>query len=130
MSFNGLGLNTHMGETVDVEIWRTEKDSWGDKKAMKVDTIESVPLAARTTTMMSNDAIRERVASGYTMYLDNESVAKLRASDEIRWKMPSGNYVVYALDGFREGLMWNINPLSTFDMGNEVNLKFVGAAVQ
>ncbi len=125
---NMIGLNTHAGTTVDVEIWREQKDSWSAGGMAFHHKIECVPLAARTTTSASNDNIRERVQSGYTMYLDADQVALLRAGDQVKIKMPTGNIAVYELDGFREGIMWDLNPLSSnMGLGNEVNLRFVAA---
>ena len=125
---NMIGMNTHIGHTVDVEVWREEKSSWSKGTTALHHKIDGVPLAARTTTAASNDSVRERVQSGYTMYLDVDQIALLRAGDQIKITMPTGNKSVYELDGFREGIMWDLNPLSSnMGLGNEVNLKFIAA---
>ncbi|WGH20817.1 head-to-tail stopper [Gordonia phage Commandaria] len=121
-----IGLNAWVGG-VDIEVWsEAKKDSWGDEKpAVKRLTLESTPIVPRTTTMATNDSFRERIESGYTMYLSAEQVAELRESDEFRVTFPSGQRVAFALDGSLEGLMWDMNPLSSINLGNEVNLKFL-----
>ncbi|AXH49767.1 head closure Hc1 [Gordonia phage Pleakley] len=123
-----IGLNAWVGG-IDVEVWRVangEQDSWGDKKPdEKLFTLESIPCVPRTTTMATNDSFRERIESGYTLYLSSEEIAKLREDHEFRMTFPSGQKAAFALDGSLEGLMWDLNPLSSFDAGNEVNLKFL-----
>lgn len=122
-----IGMNAWVGG-VDVEVWSEEgeADSWGDKKASeKLFTLENVPLVPRTTTVATNDSFRERIESGYTLYLSADDLAKLKENYEFRVTFPSGQRVAFALDGSIEGLMWDMNPLSSFDLGNEVNLKFL-----
>lgn len=122
-----LGMNAWVGG-VDVEVWseQGEADSWGDKKpSTKLFTLESVPLVPRTTTISTNDSFRERIESGYTLYLDAEDLHRLREDYEFRVTFPSGQRVAFALDGSIEGLMWEMNPLSSINLGNEVNLKFL-----
>lgn len=124
-----IGLNSFIGSE-DVRVFRKpEADSWGDGNAQYHHTLESVGVAARTTTGSSNQSFRERVASGYTLYLDDEQVGTLRESDEIEIVMPDGSRAYYTLDGYRWGTAWTKNPLSSFDMGNEVNVKFLRAEV-
>lgn len=123
-----IGTNSWVGG-IDVEVWRVaggEKDSWGDKKAdEKLFVLESVPFVPRTTTMATNDSFRERIESGYTLYVSSEDIGRLSEDYEFRVEFPSGQRAAFALDGSLEGLMWDLNPLSSFDLGNEVNLKFL-----
>ena len=123
-----IGLNAWIGG-IDVEVWRVnggEKDSWGDTKADEhLFTLENVPFVPRTTTMATNDSFRERIESGYTLYLDAHDIGRLFEDAEFRILMPSGQKAAYALDGSLEGLMWDLNPLSSTNLGNEVNLKFL-----
>lgn len=123
-----IGMNAWIGG-VDVEVWDVgtgEKDSWGDTKAdTKLFVLESVPFVPRTTTMATNDSFRERIESGYTLYLSAEDVSRLKETHEFRVTFPSGQRAAFALDGSLEGLMWDLNPLSSFDLGNEINLKFL-----
>ncbi|ATN89556.1 head closure Hc1 [Gordonia phage Kabluna] len=121
-----IGLNVLAG-SVDVEVWDKPADSWGEGKAgMTLQfTLEMVPIVPRTTTIASNDSFRERIESGYTMWLSAEDIARLTESQEFRVVFPTGQKVAFALDGSLEGLLWDMNPLSSFNMGNEVNLKFL-----
>ncbi|AXQ62068.1 head-to-tail stopper [Gordonia phage Float294] len=122
-----IGINAWIGG-FDIEVWSVagEKDSWGNKKpATKVLTLESVPFVPRTTTVATNDSFRERIESGYTAWLSAEDIGKLREDYEFRVTFPSGQRAAYALDGSLEGLMWSMNPLSSIDLGNEVNFKFL-----
>ncbi|QAU06360.1 hypothetical protein SEA_WHOSEMANZ_34 [Gordonia phage WhoseManz] len=123
-----IGVNTLAG-SVDIEVWReAEQDSWGDKpksNLAKAFVLECVALVPRTTTIATNDSFRERIESGYTMWLSSEDIARLRETDEFRVTFPTGQAVAFALDGSLEGLLWDMNPLSSFDLGNEVNLKLL-----
>ncbi|WAA19664.1 head-to-tail stopper [Gordonia phage Dalilpop] len=124
-----IGMNAWIGG-IDIEVWTEqnprEGDSWGEKKAQtKLFTLESVPWVPRTTTMATNDSFRERIESGYTAYLSAEDIAKLRENYEFRVTFPTGQQAAFALDGSLEGLMWDQNPLSSINLGNEVNFKFL-----
>lgn len=123
-----IGLNAWVGAG-DVEVWRIaggEKDSWGDKpRDEKLFVLENVPMVPRTTTASTNDSFRERLESGYTLYLSAEDISRLDENYEFRLTFPTGQRAAYGLDGSLEGLMWDMNPLSSFNMGNEVNLKFL-----
>ncbi|AKJ72364.1 head closure Hc1 [Gordonia phage GTE8] len=121
-----IGMNAWIGG-IDVEVWNEPtKDSWGNTKPTHHRlTLESVPFVPRTTTMATNDSFRERIESGYALYLSSEQIAQLREADEFRITFPSGQRAAFALDGSLEGLMWDLNPLSSTDLGNEVNLKFL-----
>ena len=122
-----IGRNTFTGSQ-DIPVYRKpEQDSWGDTKHVYHHTLEMVGLAPRTTTAASNDSFRERVASGYTMYLDADQVASIKAGDEFHVPMPDGTIGIYQIDGYKWGLAWDQNPLSSFNAGNEVNLTFLRA---
>ncbi|WNM69939.1 head-to-tail stopper [Rhodococcus phage GuyFagieri] len=103
-------------------------DSWGEKKAVHHHTLENVGVAPRTSDTKDGDGFRGRVVSGYTLYLDHEQVASLHQDDEIEMVFPNGIVAMYALDSFRAGANW-ANPLSFWQPGEEVNLKFLREVV-
>ncbi|AXH50312.1 hypothetical protein SEA_EMIANNA_32 [Gordonia phage Emianna] len=121
-----IGMNAWIGG-IDIEVWsEAKKDSWGNTKpSVHRLTLESVPFVPRTTTMATNDSFRERIESGYTVYLSADQIGELEEADEFRVTFPTGQQAAFALDGSLEGLMWDLNPLSSIDLGNEVNLKFL-----
>lgn len=125
-----IGMNVFVGAE-DLRVFRKPtRDSWGDGTAIYHHTLEMVGVAARTTTASTNDDFRQRVQSGFTLFLDDDQVASLEGDDEIEMIMPDGSKAYYVLDGYKWGLAWTKNPLSSFDLGNEVNVKFLRAERQ
>lgn len=125
-----IGLNSFIGSE-DVRVFRKpQREAWGDDKSAYHHTLEMVGVSTRTTTESTNDDFRARSQAGLTLYLDDEQVGGLRAGDEFEIKQPDGSVAFYVMEGYRWGLTWNKNPLSSFDMGNEVNIKFVRATEQ
>ena len=122
------GMNMWIGG-IDVEVWLIAgkaQDSWGDKKRdEKLFTIESCAVGPRTTSLNTNMSFREQMESGYVLYLDADTIAKLHEDVEFRMTFPSGQQAAYGLDGSLDGLLWDLNPLSSFNLGNEVNVKFL-----
>lgn len=122
------GMNMWIGG-IDVEVWQIPggaQDSWGDKKRDELlFMIESCPFAPRTTSLNTNMSFREQMESGYVLYISADVLAKLTENVEFRLTFPSGQRAAYGLDGSLDGLLWDLNPLSSFDMGNELNVKFL-----
>lgn len=107
-------------------------DSWGEKTGAKAHafshTLEGAGRAPRTTSTKDGDGFRGRVQSGYILYLDGDQVASLRPDDEIELYFSSGIRARYAIDGFTGGADWT-NPLSGWEAGHEINLRFLREVV-
>ena len=92
------GMNMWIGG-VDVEVWQIAgkaQDSWGDKKRdEKLFTIESCAVGPRTTSLNTNMSFREQMESGYVLYLDADTIAKLHEDVEFRMTFPSGQQAAF-----------------------------------
>lgn len=124
------GMNPFIVGGKDIRIFRKPtKDSWGDVlPTYSGITLENVAVAPRTSATEQGEGFRGRVQSGYTLYLDHEQTALVQPNDEFEIVMPDGTKAYYVLDGFEWGANWD-NPLSCWQPGDEVNLKFTRAEV-